>query len=116
MVKSTIDIVNFDIVRNNIREKLAGHNGTIRKFCIEVGISNSLLTQFLNGKSKSLSFNTLVALSRVFDCSLEELSGLKLSHGKPIPEEPQNKKLTLEEILTALKELDEKITITIFNK
>lgn len=65
--------------RAAIKKVMAERNLRVNSWCIESGVAESTLREFLNGKVAALSANTLYKLARTADTTIGELLGEPLS-------------------------------------
>lgn len=83
-------------------ESLCERNGiTVNKLCTEIGIRNSLLSDFKSGRTKKLSTQTLSKIAAYFKIPIDELvcPGSAYRHGPP-PSQVQT--ITDDELMFAL--------------
>jgi transcriptional regulator with XRE-family HTH domain len=72
-------------------ESLCERKGiTVNKLCTEIGIRNSLLSDFKSGRTKKLSTQTLTKISTYFKIPIDELvcPGFADRHGPPPQQTP----------------------------
>lgn len=73
-------------------ESLCERKGiTVNKLCTEIGIRNSLLSDFKSGRTKKLSTQTLTKIATYFKIPIDELvcPGFADRHGPPPTPQPE---------------------------
>lgn len=73
-----------------IIEDLCNARGiTVNKLCVELGMSNSVLSDFKKGRTKKLSTATLQKIASYFNVPVDYLLDLGEINPKDIPPEPE---------------------------
>lgn len=83
-------------------ESLCERKGiTVNKLCTEIGIRNSLLSDFKSGRTKKLSTQTLTKIATYFKIPIDELvcPGFADRHGPPPQQTPE---ITDDDLMFAL--------------
>lgn len=61
------------MIKNNLRVYMAKEKMTIRDVHKETGLSEITVSKLYNEISKTISFNTIETLCKLFDCDIGEL-------------------------------------------